>query len=163
MIDLCCFQISEDDHGFSVTDGKMKSIVDKLKYKYLEPEESFDDINQDLINLMTENRITIETVGEFEYALTLQKLWRHFVVMSGDLRGAILRMSDGECKCLGETSVLNGMNLLVSARLFNLRARTLLVLTLELPAKKHEATSSVSFMDALSGLNDPRAFFWVLL
>ena len=37
-----------------------------------------------------------------------------------DLRGAILRMSDGSCKCFGETSVLNGMNLLVSARLFNM-------------------------------------------
>ena len=53
-----------------------------------------------------------------------------------DLRGAILRMRDAECKCFGETSVLNGMNLLVSARLFNLRARTLLVFTVEIPAEK---------------------------
>ena len=53
-----------------------------------------------------------------------------------DLRGAIHRMSDGSCKCFGETSVLNGMNLLVSARLFNLRARTLLVFTVEIPAEK---------------------------
>ena len=57
---------------------------------------------------------------------------------------------------LGETSEVI---LLVSACLFNLRARTLLVLTLEMPSKKYEAPSPVIFMDALSGLDNPRAFF----
>ena len=46
---------------------------------------------------------------------------------------------------VGETSVLNGMILLISARFSTL--------------KKHEAISSISFMDALSGLDNPRASF----
>ena len=37
---------------------------------------------------------------------------------------------------LGETFVVNDSILLGSARLFNIRARTLLVLTLEMPTKK---------------------------
>ena len=57
---------------------------------------------------------------------------------------------------LGETSVLNGMILLVSAHLCNKRG---LSSRSRCPREKHEATSSVSFMDALSGLNNPRAFF----
>ena len=57
---------------------------------------------------------------------------------------------------LGETSVLNPMILLISARLFNIRCLSSRPRCLR---KKHEATSSVSFMDALSGLGNPRAFF----
>ena len=61
---------------------------------------------------------------------------------------------------LGETSVLNWMILLVSARSFNMLCFTS---RSRCPRKKHEATTSVSFMDALSDLENPRAFFWALL
>ena len=45
---------------------------------------------------------------------------------------------------VGETSVLNGMILLISARLLNIPC---LSLRSRCPRKKHEATSSISFMD----------------
>ena len=45
---------------------------------------------------------------------------------------------------VGETSVLNGMILLISDRLFNIRC---LSSRSRCPRKKHEATSSISFMD----------------
>ena len=59
-------------------------------------------------------------------------------------------------KFLGETSVLNGMILLILARLYNMRC---LYSRSRCPRKKHEATSSVSFMDALSGLGIHVLFF----
>ena len=72
--------------------------------------------------------------------------------------GGYAAIAAGALYFLGETSVLNGMILLVSARLFNM-----LCFSSRWRRRKHEATSNVSFIDALSGFGNPRTSFWALL
>ena len=92
-----------------------------------------------------------------DYQAAVALLNTHLSACTASLVWSLLsHRSTGHWSIVGETFVLNEMILLISARLCYMRCLTSRSRCLQ---KKHEATSSVGFMDALSGLDNPRAFF----